>query len=187
MNDQTQQNLDALSLRTAELRNEMQTLSNLADSFGNRLVTSFASAVIHGKSLSDVMKSVVLSLSQTALTSALKPLGNLIGNLFSGLFANASGNAFSNGRVLPFADGGVVNSPVLFPMRGGTGLMGEAGPEAIMPLARGSDGKLGVRGGGNATSITVNISTPDIQSFAQSQGQIAAMMHQAISRGSRNL
>lgn len=187
MNDQTQQNLDALSLRTAELRNEMQNLSNLADSFGNRLVTSFASAVIHGKSLSDMMKSIVLSLSQTALTSALKPLGNLVGNLFSGFFANANGNAFSNGRVLPFGDGGVVNSPVLFPMRGGTGLMGEAGPEAIMPLARGADGKLGVRGGGNATNITVNISTPDIQSFAQSQSQIAAMMHHAISRGSRNL
>ena len=187
MTDQTQQNLDALSLRTAELRQEMQSLSNLADSFGNKLVTSFAGAVIHGKSLSDVVKSMVLSLSQTALTSALKPLGNLVGNLFSGLFANANGNAFSNGRVLPFADGGVVNSPVLFPMRGGTGLMGEAGPEAIMPLARGSDGKLGVRGGSSATNITVNITTPDIQSFAQSQGQIAAMMQQAISRGSRNL
>ena len=89
--------------------------------------------------------------------------------------------------MLPFADGGVVNSPVLFPMRGGTGLMGEAGPEAIMPLARGADGKLGVRGGGSSTNVTVNISTPDIQSFAQSQSQIAAMMQQAISRGSRNL
>ena len=72
-------------------------------------------------------------------------------------------------------------------MRGGTGLMGEAGPEAIMPLARGADGKLGVRGGGGSTNVTVNISTPDIQSFAQSQSQIAAMMQQAISRGSRNL
>jgi lambda family phage tail tape measure protein len=187
MTDQTQQNLDALSQRAAELRNEMQSLSNLADRFGEKLVTSFASAAIHGKSLGDVMRSLVLSLSQTALTSALKPLGNLVGNLFSGLFANANGNAFSNGRVLPFADGGVVNSPVLFPMQGGTGLMGEAGPEAIMPLSRGRDGKLGVRGGGSATQITINISTPDVQSFAQSQSQIAALMNQAIARGARNL
>ncbi len=187
MTDQYQHNLDALSLRTSELRNQMQDLNGLADTFGNKLVTSFASAVIHGKSLSDVMKSLVLSLSQTALTSALKPLGNLVGNLFSGLFANANGNVLAGGRIMPFADGGIVNSPVLFPMRGGTGLMGEAGPEAIMPLARGPDGKLGVRGGGSSTNVTVNISTPDIQSFNQSQSQIAAMLNQAIARGTRNL
>jgi hypothetical protein len=58
--------------------------------------------------------------------------------------------------------------------------------EAIMPLSRGADGKLGVRGGGGV-NVTVNISTPDIQSFNQSQGQIAALMAQAIMRGQRNL
>ena len=50
------------------------------------------------------------------------------------------------------------------------GLMGEAGPEAIMPLARGADGKLGVRGGGGgAVNITMNISTPDVAGFASAQ------------------
>ena len=186
MTDQTQQSIDALSLRTNELRNEMQDLSKLADSFGNKLVNSFASAVIHGKSLGDVMRGLVLSLSQSALSAALKPLGNLVGNLFGGLFANANGNAFNNGHVMPFADGGIVNSPMLFPMRGGTGLMGEAGPEAIMPLARGADGKLGVRGGGSA-NVTINISTPNVESFRGSQTQIAAMMSRAIARGQRNM
>jgi hypothetical protein len=49
-----------------------------------------------------------------------------------------------------FAKGGVFDGPIMFPMREGMGMMGEAGPEAIMPLARGSDGSLGVRvnGGG---------------------------------------
>jgi phage-related minor tail protein len=66
-------------------------------------------------------------------------------------------------------------------------LMGEAGPEAIMPLSRGSDGKLGVRmGGGGGASVTVNISTPDAQSFRQSQGQVAAMVARAVERGNRN-
>ncbi len=98
------------------------------------------------------------------------------------LFANAKGNV-----ITPFANGGIVNSPVLFPMRGGTGLMGEAGPEAIMPLSRGSDGKLGVRmGGGGSASVTVNISTPDAQSFRQSQSQVAAMVARAVERGQRN-
>ena len=174
--------IDHLSQTTADLRTQMEELSGLADIFGNKLVSSFASAVVHGKSLSDTMKGMMLSLSQTALTAALKPLGNLIGSLF----ANAKGNVFSGGSIVPFADGGIVNSPTLFAMNGGTGLMGEAGPEAIMPLARGADGALGVRGGGG-THVTVNISTPDVQSFAQSQSQVAALVSRALSRANRNM
>ncbi len=88
---------------------------------------------------------------------------------------------------MPFASGGIVSGPVTFPMRGGVGLMGEAGPEAIMPLARGTDGKLGVRSGGQgAPTIVMNISTPDAQSFQRSKDQIAAQMSRALSRGNRN-
>jgi lambda family phage tail tape measure protein len=164
---------ETLTLRTDQLRSEMEGLSKLADTFGSKLIGAFAGAIVHSRSLTDVVKSLALSLANTALSSALKPLSGVVGNLF--------------GSAVPFADGGIVNSPVLFPMRGGTGLMGEAGPEAIMPLARGSDGKLGVRGAGGGTHVTVNISTPDVQSFKQSQSQIASMMHQAVSRGQRNL
>ena len=178
----TNTQINNLSAQAAELRTQMEDISSLADTFGNKLVGSFASAVVHGKSLSDTMKSLMLSLSQTALTAALKPLGSLIGNLF----ANANGNVFSGGNVMPFADGGIVNAPTLFGMNGGTGLMGEAGPEAIMPLARGADGTLGVRGGGGQ-HVTINISTPDVQAFAQSQGQVAAMMSRALSRAQRNM
>jgi phage-related minor tail protein len=75
-------------------------------------------------------------------------------------------------------------------MRGGVGLMGEAGPEAILPLGRGADGKLGVRGaggGGGSVQVTMNISTPDAAGFQRSQSQIAAEMNRAIQRGRRNL
>lgn len=174
--------------RTAELRSEMQDLSRLADSFGTKLVTSLAGAVVHGRKLSDVFRGLALSMANQALSSALRPLGNMVGNLFSGLFANASGNVVSAGRIQPFAAGGIINSPVMFPLRGGTGLMGEAGPEAIMPLARGRDGKLGVRmGGGGGATVTINISTPDLQGFRQSQGQVAAMVARAVARGQRNM
>jgi lambda family phage tail tape measure protein len=65
------------------------------------------------------------------------------------LIASANGNVFNRGNVVPFARGGVVNSTTYFPMANGdTGMMGEAGPEAIMPLARDASGRLGVRGGG---------------------------------------
>jgi phage-related minor tail protein len=175
------------ALRTAELRQEMQDLNRLADSFGNKLVTSLAGAVIHGRKLSDVFRGLALSLANQALSQALKPLGNLVGNLLGNLVLNAKGNAFAQGQITPFANGGIVNSPMLFPMKGGTGLMGEAGPEAILPLARGGDGKLGVRmGGQGSTHVTVNISTPDIQSFRQSQAQVSAMMARAVMRGNRN-
>lgn len=73
---------------------------------------------------------------------------NLFGSLFSSifsLFGFAKGGVFSGGGVIPFANGGVVTRPTLFPMAGGrTGLMGEAGEEAIIPLRRGRDGRLGV-------------------------------------------
>jgi uncharacterized phage protein (TIGR02216 family) len=174
--------INNLATQAAELRSQMEDLSTLADTFGNKLVSSFANAVVHGKSLSDTMKAMVLSLSQTALTAALKPLGALIGNLF----ANAKGNVFSGGNLVPFADGGIVNSPTLFGMGSGLGLMGEAGPEAIMPLARGADGSLGVRGGGGA-NVTINISTPDVQGFSQSQNQVAALVSRALIRAQRNM
>ena len=71
-------------------------------------------------------------------------------------------------------------------MAGGAGLMGEAGPEAIMPLTRGPDGTLGVRSSGGGSTVVMNISTPDAQSFQRSRSQIAAQMSRALSSGARN-
>ncbi len=172
----TPDSLNNLRAQTDGLREDMQDLSRLADSFGQKLVTSLAGAVIHGRKLSDVFRGLALSMANQALSAALRPLGGLVGNLFS------------QGTITPFANGGIVNSPMMFPFQGGTGLMGEAGPEAILPLQRGSDGKLGIRtgasGGGN---ITINISTPDIQGFRQSQSQVSAAIARAVAHGQRNL
>lgn len=68
----------------------------------------------------------------------------------------ALGGAWQNG-VQAFANGGIVSGPTLFPMANGTGLMGEAGPEAVMPLARDGSGRLGVRSSAGASSVQVNI------------------------------
>jgi hypothetical protein len=59
----------------------------------------------------------------------------------------AKGGVVDNMSIDAFADGGVVDSPMFFDHSGGKGVMGEAGPEAIIPLKRGSDGKLGVSAG----------------------------------------
>ena len=79
-------------------------------------------------------------------------------NFISGLFKNADGNAFVDGKVQKYAYGGVVTKPTIFPMANGIGLMGEAGAEAILPLRRGSNGKLGVQStGGGIGNIVVNV------------------------------
>jgi lambda family phage tail tape measure protein len=71
-----------------------------------------------------------------------------------GLYAN--GGVFAHGTAIPFAQGGVVDRPTLFPMAHGTGLMGEAGPEAVLPLRRLSSGRLGVEAAGGP-QVTVNV------------------------------
>jgi phage-related minor tail protein len=71
--------------------------------------------------------------------------------LFGPIAPSALGNVFTFGRITPFAYGGIFGGPTIFPMaNGGTGLAGEAGPEAIMPLRRGPDGRLGVSAGAAA-------------------------------------
>ena len=74
-----------------------------------------------------------------------------------GVFGFEMGGVFSQGRITPFARGGVVSQPTIFPMKSGLGLMGEAGPEAVMPLKRGSDGKLGVEASGEIQPVIINL------------------------------
>ncbi|MGF1445575.1 MAG: phage tail tape measure protein [Pikeienuella sp.] len=101
----------------------------------------------------------------------------------------ASAPAFSAGPVRAFARGGIVSEPTFFPLRGALGLMGEAGPEAVLPLKRGRDGKLGVGAAPSAGAPTVNITieTPDLESFRRSRGQVAAELARAVSRGAARL
>jgi|GEM_PF-1729558 len=86
--------------------------------------------------------------------------GGIFGGLVKGLIGFSRGGVFSGGNVVPFASGGVVSGPTLFPMAGGrTGLMGEAGDEAIMPLKRGRDGRLGVAAANSNQPMIVNFET----------------------------
>ncbi len=170
-------------------------LGNLERGFSGGLRRAFDGLVFDGLKLSDALSVVAKSMMDTAYSAAINPvMGHFGGLLADGVNAAVSsvmpfenGASFSQGRVTPFAKGGVVGGPVTFPMRGGTGLMGEAGPEAIMPLSRGADGKLGVASqGGGTVNVTMNISTPDVQGFQRSQGQIATQMARAMGRGQRN-
>ncbi|KEJ90210.1 phage tail tape measure protein [Sulfitobacter donghicola] len=171
-------------------------VATLEKGLSRGLRQAFDGVVFDGMKLSDALSTVAQSLSNSAYNAAIKPVTEHFGGLLSqgvtglveGILPFANGAPFSSGRVMPFADGGVISQATHFGMRGGMGVMGEAGPEAIMPLARGADGKLGVRagGGGGGNNVVVNISTPDVAGFQRSRGQIAAQMSRALSAGQRN-
>jgi hypothetical protein len=114
-------------------------------------------------------KTAIQSLSGFAFPSASSSLPN-----YSPPTVNANGNAFNNGKIIPYANGGVV----------GTGLMGEAGPEAILPLKRGPNGKLGVESSGGSVVVnqTINVSTGVAQTV---RNEIKTLMPQ-IAEGAKS-
>lgn len=178
---------------------QLSTLDSLAQKFGDSLSKAFTSTVGPARQLDGALTSLVSKLAGMAGKAVLAPVKGGIESLVRSLINSGtsttalakggviSGGAISGGRVRPFADGGVVAAPTYFPLRDGTGLMGEAGPEAILPLTRGSDGRLGVAGGaaGRPVSVTVHIATPDAESFRRSEAQVAAALARAIARGRR--
>jgi len=143
-------------------------------------------------------------LSNAQATSFNFDPGAMTGSLTpGGLFAK--GGTFSQNGIVPYASGGIVSSPTLFKFADGgatrTGLMGEAGPEAIMPLKRGSDGSLGVQatglreamgrppGGANSSPVlnmsfqSTTINGVEYVSRDQLEAAMAATRRQAAKEG----
>lgn len=150
---------------TKETGGAMKEIDSWAQSFGSTI----ANTLRQGGSLWDAFKKAgldaVAKIGEAWITSGIQQmLGGFAGGgtgFFSNIFSwlgFARGAAFQAGNVIPFAAGGVVTSPTMFPMAGGrSGLMGEAGPEAIMPLRRGRDGRLGVAANGNSPAANNNV------------------------------
>jgi lambda family phage tail tape measure protein len=158
-------------------------IKSMGDLAGN-LGSSFASAfegmadqltefVTTGKAnfrdfAASVLKDISRMIIRYAIFNAVKGIMNIF-NPAAGLGSsaanvaqyaplNAKGNVYAQNGIQAFARGGIVNGPTLFPFAKGIGLMGEAGPEAIMPLRRGRDGNLGVMSsGGGTTNVVVNV------------------------------
>lgn len=157
-------------------------LEGLVRKFSSAMTRAFAQAITGGKQFDDVLKNVALSLSKLAVQNALKPLGKIF---TGGLDEIVEGGGKMT--ITPFATGGVIGAPSYFPMSGGLGLAGEAGPEAILPLSRGADGRLGIAGGGTSapSNITVQITTPDSESFRRSEAYVTGQIARAVARGQR--
>lgn len=174
-----------------DVRVSLDAIGVSAEKVSKTLTGAFAGAIVSGKSFDQTLQSVILSLSKVALKSGLEPLQQGFTALLQSGFAAIFGAFGGGGRAItPFADGGIVSRPTLFGAAGGTGLMGERGAEAILPLARGPDGKLGVASNNAAarpTQVTINITTPDAESFRRSQVQISGALARAVAHGQRGL
>jgi len=146
--------------------------------WANSLTYAFKDAILNSKNLSDALSNLANRVQDMLLNKALD---SLLGNFMGGF---AKGAAFQAGGVTAFASGGIVGSPTTFAMRGGMGLMGEAGPEAIMPLTRTSSGDLGVRAVGSGTVINTSINV-SVQGGSKEQNEdagkrVSAAVKQAI-------
>lgn len=134
----------------------MTSLATVTAATDASMVTLAASTVATDTALVTLAASAsfaAVALEAAAAAAASGAVGDSAGGII-GLFGDfasmaAQGNIYASGNMIPFAKGGipgVVDKPTLFAMSGGrTGLMGEAGPEAIMPLGRDKNGQLAVR------------------------------------------
>lgn len=181
-----------ISADTQPFQDALQNLEKLSASFGSQLTGALKSAVVSGKDLDEILRRIGLNLAGLALEQGLKPLQSLAGGLVSSLLGGLSGllpfaKGGVPGHVVPFASGGVVSSPSYFPVGRNVGVMGEAGPEAILPLQRSADGRLGVatNGGGSSINVVLNVTTPDATSFRKSEAQVTGLLARAVSRGTR--
>ena len=159
----------------AEWSDASKQMEDATASFANSSADAIARFVVTGKAdFGSLAQSIIQDIIRIQIQQAAAPFLKSLGGLFSGgspagaqsfagmldgsaLTFSANGNAFDGSGIIPFARGGVVANPTLFRFAKGTGLMGEAGPEAIMPLARDGSGRLGVRSAASAPNVTVNV------------------------------
>lgn len=106
--------------------------------------------------LRNIGKNMLRALYQEMVTT---PLQNAAMAVVKGVMGFEDGAAFVNGRVHQFDSGTVVSEPTLFPMSDGAGVMAEKKPEAVMPLERDSQGRLGVISASSSPNVNVSANT----------------------------
>lgn len=159
-----------LKKNTKEVTDATEKAAAANKEWAQSMTYAFKDAIMNSKNLGDALSNLANKVQNMLVNKALD---SLLGGLFSGF---AKGDVFSGGRNMAFAAGGVVNGPTIFPMATGMGLMGEAGPEAIMPLTRTSSGELGVQavGGGSGGVSIVNQFEINIEGGNKEENEDAA-------------
>lgn len=174
---------------------EVQRLRNIqkiAEGIGSAFADAFTEITFNVKSATEAIRSFSMEVTKLIFKqlvadplaqSVTKGIAGFLGGIIPGLGPkSANGNVFGPGGLMAFANGGVVNGPTYFKFANGVGLMGEAGPEAIMPLKRGRDGKLGVESNGSnkTTVVNFNVTTPNADSFRRNRQQLLSEARRAL-------
>ncbi|MGF7163145.1 tape measure domain-containing protein [Rhodoligotrophos appendicifer] len=193
---------------SADAQKELEESWASSKELSQDFALSFAQGIRSGESAVDSLKNAVDRLVDSLIEMAIRMAATGIFKGIAGATAsgptniipggyttNAHGNVYGRGGLTPFARGGVVNRPTLFPFAQGTGLMGEAGPEAILPLKRGANGDLGVtmpsarRGGGPSVHMPITIvnnSDANVRTEKKDNGlgqqELLVMIDQAVSK-----
>lgn len=196
--------LQQLDTEIAQVQASQQTFANAAKEGATTALTNFFTDLASGaKSFKDAFKDMVLSFVQglarmaaeALAKQAILQIAKSFGGFADGGAFGASGRMFAKGAafalpgIMAFANGGaftnsIVDSPTLFAFgQGGQfGVMGEAGPEAVMPLTRGPGGRLGVEASGGASKRPQRIVLVENQRDAEamlrgSRGEDAVLLH----------
>jgi len=172
-------------------------MKDAAKDLGMTFSSAFEDAIINGEKLSDVLVALLQDIERIILRTAVTgPLADALSAGISSFFTrtpsastslpssfetfypstatsySAQGNIFSGNRLIPFGNGGLIDRPSIFPMaNGGTGIAGEKGTEAILPLFRTGSGDLGVKSG-NSGGVEINIYAPPGSNVRQSSQRV---------------
>lgn len=163
---------------------------DLAELIGTDLTSAFRAAADGTKSvgdaLTDFVNNVLLGTAERLFRSQISdPLTSVLEGSLTGItgpLLNANGNVFGRSGVQAFAMGGVVNqaTPFMFGNGGRLGVMGEAGPEAILPLSRGANGKLGVQSSGGTEIVINNYTGQEATATQGGNGRIEVQIGRAV-------
>ncbi len=178
--------IDSLGNKGEHLQNVfINAFKNMEDALVNFVMTGklnfkeFARSVI-----ADISRMII----KMMMFNAIKGFGGWLGGGDKKAATNpvtatvADGGVFAKNGIVPYAKGGIVDKPTYFPFAKGVGLMGEAGPEAIIPLQRGKNGKLGIAGGGGTTTVNVSVDAKGtkVEGDGKQMAQLGRMLGSAI-------
>ncbi|EAA2727974.1 phage tail tape measure protein [Salmonella enterica subsp. enterica] len=190
--------------QSADLVNNAMTglVGNISDALAGNKVDweDWASSVLQSMQKIILNAMLVDSLRSTSNSGFFSSIGGMFGagagavsgstpsgaynSAASGLQLNAKGGAYASASLSAYSNS-IVSSPTYFAFAKGAGLMGEAGPEAIMPLTRSADGSLGVRVVGSQSPVAGNGITQHITQHFTISGNGDAALKQAMQEAAR--
>ena len=145
------------------------TLDQVKDTLANQMTSAIEGLIDGTKSLGESLSGLLRQFGSMFLRAGM-------GSLVNQIFPSAKGNVFAQNGIVPYAKGGYIGRPTM-------ALMGEAGPEAVLPLRRGRGGRLGVEtSGGGVGSVVVNVdaSGSSVQGNEPDANQLGRVIGQAV-------